>query len=288
MQEQDEPKPPGAHPHFESESYRLAFEDPAFQWRDEMRPMRLAAEFAKADLVMRDWRIRSTVVFFGSARVRPPGDAKAAPLPMVARREAALPSDAYEAARAFAHRIARYSRAANLAAGGKAAGAPWDYVVCTGGGPGLMEAANRGASEAGAPTVGLNIDLPEEQAPNRFLTPELSFRFQYFALRKMHFLLRARALAIFPGGFGTLDELFDALTLIQTRKMAPIPILMFGRDYWRRIIDFDAMVEAGVIDAADRDMLHWPKDPEEGWRLIAAHNGLDGHPPTQPPGKEDL
>lgn len=253
-------------------SHRLAFEDAEFLWRDEMRPMRLAAEFAKADLVLRDWKIQSTVVFFGSARLRP-DEAECAPLPPGARCGADLPDRLYEEARVFARRIAAYGQAAFEASGGSQR----DYVVCTCGGPGLMEAANRGAAEAGAPTIGLNIDLPREQAPNRWVTPGLSFRFQYFALRKMHFLLRTRALALFPGGFGTLDELFDALTLMQTGKMPKIPVLMFGADYWRRVIDFDAMVEAGTIDAEDRALLHWVADPDEAWAVLAAHDGLDRH-----------
>ncbi|MEQ8603273.1 MAG: LOG family protein [Marivibrio sp.] len=251
-------------------SHRLAFEDAAFLWRDEMRPMRLAAEFAKADLVLRDWKIRSTVVFFGSARLRP-NPADCAPLPPGASRDATLPAALYEEARVFARRVAAYGEAAFETSGG----AHRDYVVCTGGGPGLMEAANRGAAEAGAPTIGLNIDLPHEQAPNRWVTPGLSFRFQYFALRKMHFLLRTKALALFPGGFGTLDELFDALTLMQTGKIPKIPILMFGADYWRRVVDFDAMADAGTIDPADRDLMHWVADPQEAWEALAAHEGLE-------------
>jgi hypothetical protein len=268
----DDPNEEGARPNLPADSYRLAFEDAEFLWRDEMRAMRLASEFAKADLVMRDWAIRSTVVFFGSARAQP-GHPDCAPLPPTARCGADLPPRYYEEARDFAGRIARYGQALFEASGGQHR----DYVVCTGGGPGLMEAANRGAAETGAPTIGLNIDLPHEQAPNRFLTRDLSFRFQYFALRKMHFLLRARALAIFPGGYGTLDELFDALTLMQTGKMPVIPILMFGRDYWRKVIDFDAMVEVGTIDSEDRALIHWVDGPEEGWRLLARHDGLDAH-----------
>jgi uncharacterized protein (TIGR00730 family) len=260
------------------DSYRLAFEDPAFMARDEMRAMRLASEYQKTELVLRDWRIESTVVFFGSARARP-DHPDCAPLPPSAQCGADLPDSLYQDACAFAGRIARHGLQMFDAAGGEAAQAPRDYIVCTGGGPGLMEAANRGAFEAGAPSIGLNIDLPHEQHPNKFVTPELSFRFQYFALRKMHFLMRARALAIFPGGFGTLDELFDALTLMQTGKMARIPILMFGHDYWQRIINFDAMVEAGTISEADRALIHWVADgpeggPEEGWRIFAQHEGL--------------
>ena len=261
---------PKNHAPGDGRSYRLAFEDADFLWRDEMRAMRLAAEFAKPDLMMGDRRIRSTVVFFGSARCAPredDPDPRATRTGCIARLDAAL----YEQARLFARRVGEYGVQLYEACDG----AHRDYVVTTGGGPGLMEAANRGAAEAGAPTIGLNIELPHEQEPNAFVTEGLSFKFQYFALRKMHFLLRARALAIFPGGFGTLDELFDTLTLIQTGKMPAIPILMFGRDYWQRVIDFDAMVAAGTIDPADRDLIHWVEDPEAAWRLLVAQGGSD-------------
>ena len=148
-----------------------------------------------------------------------------------------------------------------------------DYVVVTGGGGGIMEAANRGAAEAGADSIGLNIVLPYEQAPNPYITPSLSFQFHYFAIRKMHFLMRARALAIFPGGFGTLDELFDALTLIQTGKIAPIPVLLFGASFWRRILNFDAMVEEGVIAPEDADLVTYVETAEEAWSAIRAFYG---------------
>ena len=217
--------------HGNGTSFSLAFEDREFLWRDEMRPMRLAAEFAKVDLALRDYKIASTVVFFGSARMDEG-------------------SVYYERARDFARRVSEYSRSAYEACNCERR----DYVVITGGGPGLMEAANRGAADAGAMTIGLNILLPHEQKPNEWISPDLAFQFQYFAMRKMHFLLRARALVIFPGGFGTLDELFDALTLMQTGKMHRIPVLMFGADYWRDVLNLDAMVEAGTIDAADRDL----------------------------------
>lgn len=232
----------------DSPSFRLAHEDVEFLRRDELRPVRLQLELLKPELLLQEHKVRSTVVVFGSARIVPPG-------------ESAPPSGLavyYEQAREFARLISQ---------AGQREGER-DYVVMTGGGPGIMEAANRGAADAGAVSVGLNILLPREQAPNPYITPELCFHFHYFALRKMHFLLRARALAIFPGGFGTLDELFDALTLIQTGKIAPLPILMFGENYWREVLNFDAMVAAGTISTADRDLLHYVSDARAGFEYL--------------------
>jgi uncharacterized protein (TIGR00730 family) len=227
--------------------------------------------------------VESTVVVFGStrilapaeaadrlARVRSaaqgaPGDPRLARLVRVAERLHER-SHYYEAARDFTRRVSEAGQAAD----GR------HYVVVTGGGPGIMEAANRGAFEADAKSIGLNITLPMEQDPNPYITPELCFRFSYFALRKMHFLMRARALVVFPGGFGTLDELFDALTLRQTRRMQAIPIVMFGREYWERVIDFGFLADHGTIADEDRELLSWADTPEEAWRAIRRFHGQGG------------
>lgn len=258
-----------------STSHRLAYADVDFLMRDELRGVRLQLEFEKADLVQADHGITSTVVIFGSTRV---------PEPMVAEERLARAQTAaaerpedeqlarkvrvarrildkaqyYEAARELARLITEAGQA-------EADGA---MMVVTGGGPGIMEAANRGAREAGGKSIGLNIVLPHEQRPNDYITPELCFQFHYFAVRKLHFLLRARALVVFPGGFGTLDELFETLTLIQTRKARPLPVLLFGEAYWRRIIDFDALVEEGTIDPDDLDLFRFVDDAADAWRII--------------------
>jgi uncharacterized protein (TIGR00730 family) len=244
-----------------SPSYRLAFADEAFMLRDELRPVRLQLELLKPEILLAEHRIDTTIVVFGSARI---------PSPEVgARRRSGRvldPKRTYEAARAFARLVSR---------AGQKHGRPRRLVVVTGGGPGVMEAANRGAADVGAKSIGLNIVLPTEQVPNSYITPELCFQFHYFAIRKLHFMLRARALVCFPGGFGTLDELFDALTLIQTGKAEPMPILLFDETYWRRIISFDAMVEEGVISAEDRDLVRYVESPEAAWRAICEHYRLD-------------
>lgn len=232
---------------------KLAFEDVDFLWRDELRATRLAVEYSKTDLILRDRGIASTIVFFGSARTDED-------------------SPWYDLARRFARRISEFSLATHTAGGSR----QWDYVVMTGGGPGIMEAANRGASDACAPSVALNIDLPHEQIPNPWTDATLTFQFQYFAMRKMHFLLRARALAIFPGGFGTLDELLDALTLMQTGKMPRLPVLLFGRNYWSEVIDFAAMAKSGMIDAKDVELIHWVDDVDDAWEALIAHIGPKG------------
>jgi len=170
----------------------------------------------------------------------------------------------YEAAREFGRIVSREGQQDHLR----------EFVVITGGGPGIMEAANRGAEDLGARSVGLNITLPHEQKPNRYVTPELCFQFHYFAIRKLHFMLRAKALVAFPGGFGTLDELFEALTLVQTRKVAPLPVILFGRKFWDRVVDFDALVDEGVIAEDDRLLFHYAETAQEAWDLIAAfHRG---------------
>jgi len=250
-------KVPGT-PQTRSPSYRLAFADPDFLLRDELRPVRLQLELLKPDLGLREHGIESTIVVFGSARVPAPGTAGADP-------RLAAKAGYYEMARVFARQVSERARRPPKR----------HLVVVTGGGPGIMEAANRGAHEAGAVSVGLNIVLPTEQVPNPYVTPALSFQFHYFALRKMHFLMRARALVVFPGGFGTLDELFDALTLIQTGKIAPIPVLLFGEAYWRRVIDFDVLVAEGMIDREDREIVRYVSTPDEACACITAFYAVD-------------
>jgi uncharacterized protein (TIGR00730 family) len=268
-----------------SPAYRLSYEDPDFMMRDELRATRLQLEFLKPDLLMRDRGIAATIVVFGSARIPDPEDS-AARLE-AAERLAANSPDVPEAARQLqavrnlVKKSRYYDEARRLTqmictAGGK--NSPDDacvlqheagsVVVVTGGGPGVMEAANRGAHDIGAENIGLNIVLPFEQAPNPYITPHLCFNFHYFAIRKMHFLLRAIALVVFPGGYGTLDELFEVLTLIQTHKIERIPVLLFSREYWERIIDFQAMVEEGVIAPADIEIFRYVETAEEAWHVL--------------------
>ncbi|MEZ5736134.1 MAG: LOG family protein [Novosphingobium sp.] len=246
-------------------AYRLAFRDTDFLLREELRPVRFQLELLKPEMLLEEAGIGSTLIVYGSARIPSPENAQAlidaAETPerkAVAERLAAK-SKYYEEARKLG-RIA--SECAPVEDGRR------QFVVCSGGGPSIMEAANRGATEVGAETIGLNIVLPHEQAPNPYVTPRLSFQFHYFALRKMHFLLRARALAAFPGGLGTLDEFLETLVLIQTGKMKPIPILLFGKQFWDRIINFDAMAEEGVINPEDTELFHWVETAEEGWAKI--------------------
>jgi uncharacterized protein (TIGR00730 family) len=249
-------------------AYRLAFQDMDFLLREDLRPVRFQLELLKPELLIEEAGIASTFVFYGSARI--PEPAKADTLldtagtdrqRRIAERLKAK-SKYYDEARKLAQLA---SRVKPDAAGRK------HFVVCSGGGPSIMEAANRGAADEGRETIGLNIVLPHEQMPNQYVTPELSFRFHYFALRKMHFLLRARAVAIFPGGFGTMDEAFELLTLVQTQKIKPLPILFFGRDYWRRIVDFEAMAEEGVIAEADLELFTFCETAEEAWDCVCRH-----------------
>ena len=252
----------------ESRSYLLPVEDVEFLLRDEMRAMRFALEYAKAELVLRDWRIRSTIIVFGSSRVPSP-EATHGKLSTLQARQQSW----YAAAREF-------GRIASLRGGALKVDGEWrDNVIATGGGPGLMEAANRGASEAGAPTIGFNITLPTPQVPNPYTTPALTFRFHYFAMRKMHLAMRANALAIFPGGFGTFDELFEMLTLQQTHKAPRAPIVLFDRAYWREVINFEALIETGMVAAEDCDLFEFADTPEEAWQSIE-RRGLRAHPPA--------
>jgi hypothetical protein len=271
-----DPIDPNDSPQLRSPSYRLPAQDTDFLLREEMRAMRFALEYAKADLLLRDWGVRSTIIVFGSARVAAPEQLAAAELsanttdPQAMarlRRQVAW----YEAARAF-------GRIASERGGALAPRNRWhDNVIATGGGGGIMEAANRGAQEAGAPSIGFNITLPMEQMPNRYITPQLAFRFHYFAMRKMHLAMRANALVVFPGGFGTFDELFEILTLSQTRKMPPVPIVLFDEAYWRRVINFDALAEEGLISPADLTLFDFAGSAEEIWaKLLAKGVGAPG------------
>ncbi|MCW2306543.1 LOG family protein [Rhodobium gokarnense] len=241
-----------------SPAYRLAFDDPDFLLRPELRPMRLQLELLKPEIILRERGIDSTIVIFGSARIAAPGGEPIVDAtPEIAERLAAK-QHYYDEAR----KLARLASQESMKHYGR------EFVVCSGGGPGIMEAANRGAAEIGAPSIGLNIVLPHEQAPNEYISPALSFQFHYFAVRKMHFLLRAKALACFPGGFGTFDELFEALCLIQTGKVEPMPILLFGEDYWRRVINFEALVEEGTIAPRDLHLFSYVETAEDGWKMI--------------------
>lgn len=264
-------------PQTASPAYRLAFEDNDFLLRQDLRPVRLQLELLKPELLQQEQGIRSTVAIFGSARIPDPDQAAR----LLAQAEADAhghPNDRAAGRRlAIARRMAanaRYyeeaRRLAQIVTNTCVGEHVCDFVVKTGGGPGIMEAANRGAMDLGGKSIGLNIVLPMEQAPNPFITPELCFRFHYFAIRKMHFLTRSKALVVFPGGFGTLDELFEALTLIQTGKIEPIPVLLFGREYWERVINIDAMVMEGMISPEDKDLITYVETAEEAWDFIAA------------------
>ncbi|MCB2078276.1 MAG: LOG family protein [Novosphingobium sp.] len=259
-------------PQTQHQAYRLAFNDTDFLLREELRPVRLQLELLKTEMLLEEANIGSTLVIYGSARIPAPEDCEAALATATTPERKAVverlvaKSKYYEEAR----KLGRIASECAVVENGQR-----QFVVTSGGGPSIMEAANRGAADVGAETIGLNIVLPHEQAPNRYVTPRLSFQFHYFALRKMHFLLRARAVAVFPGGYGTLDEFLEMLTLIQTGKMKPIPVLLFGKDYWNRIINFDAMAEEGVINAADTELFHWVETAEEGWRKIVEFYNLD-------------
>ncbi|MDX1698262.1 MAG: TIGR00730 family Rossman fold protein, partial [Thiohalobacterales bacterium] len=258
-----------------SASYRLAYADEDFLLRDELRPVRLQLELLKPELLQQDHGIHSTVVVFGSTRIPDP-DTAARRLEQAEARAAAQPADATLArqeriARRVLEKTHYYNEARELGrliSTGSGRDDMPTMAVITGGGPGLMEAANRGAYDAGGKSIGLNIVLPMEQCPNDYLTPELSFRFHYFAIRKMHFLMRARALVVFPGGYGTLDELFETLTLIQTKKVKPVPVLLFGREYWERIVNFDALVDEGTIHPRDIDLFRYVETAAEAWAAI--------------------
>ena len=247
-----------------SSAYRLAFADQEFLTSEDTRGVRFQLEYLKPEFALRERGIRSTVVLFGGARIPEPGKAAWAARNDKQKRNLEKASKYYDEARRFA----QYASLTSEALGYK------DYVVVTGGGPGVMEAGNRGASDVGAPSVGLNIVLPHEQAPNEYITPDLCFNFHYFATRKIHFLLRARVVAIFPGGFGTLDEFFETLTLIQTGRMERIPLLLFGLEFWKKVIDFQALADAGTISPDDPNLFTVVDTAEEGWSVVRQHYNL--------------
>ncbi|MEK7347054.1 MAG: TIGR00730 family Rossman fold protein [Pseudomonadota bacterium] len=278
----------------EPRAHRLAFADPEFLLRRETRGIRFQLEMLKPDLAQTEAGIEHTVVVFGSARFP---DMATAQDRLQAATRSCQPQDVaqaqagvrnaqhYENARSFSRLVAQSCMCL-----------PDDekLYICTGGGPGIMEAANRGAKEAGVASVALNIALPHEQHPNPYVTPELSFKFHYFALRKMHFMMRAKALVAFPGGFGTLDELFEVVTLVQTRKARPVPILLFGTDYWKRLINMEVLVEEGTISKDDLKLFRYVDTPEAAWQVICDFYQLDirpakpasaAHPPAEPAAK---
>lgn len=263
-----------------SPSYRPVENDSEFLQRPELRPVRLQLELLKPEMGLSEHGVRSTIVAFGGTQIveraeaevrlerarRALTDSPDDPVRQraVARAERILAkAPYYDAAREFARIVSSTCQI----------GGHCEFVIITGGGPGIMEAANRGAHDVGAKSVGLNISLPAEQVPNPYITPELCYQFHYFALRKMHFLLRAKALVVFPGGFGTLDELFDALTLRQTRRMQDIPIILYGRDYWQRVVDFQFLADEGVIEDAHLELFDYAESPQEAWEIICRfHN----------------
>ena len=260
-------------------SYRLAFEDPDLLMRDEFRPVRLQLELMKTELALTEHNIRSTIVVFGGTRILEPKDCdrqvraildelKKKPRnqkllkKLSIAKQVQAKSGFYKEAHRFAELVSSESQNSHGA----------EYVIVTGGGPGIMEAANRGAQNIGAKSIGLNITLPMEQKPNDYITPDLCFQFRYFAVRKMHFLMRAKALVAFPGGFGTLDELFEALTLVQTDKTKKIPIILFGKAFWTQLINFDFLVSEGTIGEGDVDFFRFADTAEEAWQLIQDYN----------------
>ena len=265
QQEAETARQQGHTPQTEHPAYKLAFQDMDFLLREDLRPVRFQLELLKPQLIMDEANIGSTLVMYGSARIPEPDKA-----------QALLDLAQDDRAKRIAERLIEKSKYYQVARElGQIAGKfPRDesgkrhFVVCSGGGPSIMEAANRGAQDAGKESIGLNIVLPHEQAPNDYVTPSLSFRFHYFALRKMHFLLRARAVAAFPGGFGTFDEFFELLTLVQTGKVEKMPILLYGRDFWTRVINFDELLLEGTISPADLDLFKIVETAEEGWQMI--------------------
>ena len=258
-----------------ADAYRLAFADPEFLLRRETRGIRFQLEMLKPDLDQIAQGIESTVVVFGSARFPSPEEAQAClrdaqfsgdPDALALAQRKQRNAKYYDQARLFARLVAVHS--AQLPSAEK-------LFIATGGGPGIMEAANRGAHEVGALTVGMNIALPHEQRPNPYITPSLSFKFHYFALRKMHFMMRAKALVAFPGGFGTLDELFEVITLVQTRKAKPVPIVLFGSEYWKRLFNPEVMIDEGVIAEQDLALFSYVDEPQQAWDVIRNFYGLD-------------
>jgi uncharacterized protein (TIGR00730 family) len=251
-----------------SPSYRLAALDQDFLLSEDMRGTRFLLEYSKAELALKSYPIISTIVVFGGARIKEDGSE--------------LDKRWYSEARTFGRIASERGGAVHNP------GTPCQNVIATGGGPGAMEAANRGARDAGAPTIGFNIVLPHEQEPNAYTTPHLTFNFHYFAMRKMHFAMRANALVVFPGGFGTFDELFEILTLRQTRKAPAIPIVLFDEAYWREVVNFDALVKHGMIEATDLTLFRYADTAETAWAALV-EQGLGGeHPAHAPEKKKDI
>jgi uncharacterized protein (TIGR00730 family) len=242
-----------------SPTYRLAWDDPDFMTRRELRAVRLQLELLKPELTLAERGIRSTVILFGGARLPEPGGDAWAAKNETQRRNLLKNSVYYDEARKFARLCSEHSARSYYR----------EYVVVTGGGPGVMEAGNRGADDVGAPSIGLNIVLPHEQTPNPYVTPELCFNFHYFAIRKMHFVMRAKAVAVFPGGFGTLDEFFETLTLIQTGRMERVPVILFGREFWSKAINLDYLAEQGTISPGDQGIIDYVDTADEAWDIIA-------------------
>ena len=256
-------------------AYKLAFQDKEFLLREELRPVRFQLELLKPEMLLDEAGVGSTLVMYGSARIPPPEAAEDA-----LKQAENLPEDEALVVRNLVAKSKYYGEAQKLARMVSEKSIIEDgkrqFVVCSGGGPSIMEAANRGASDAGAESIGLNIILPHEQAPNSYVTPYLSLNFHYFALRKMHFLLRAKAVAVFPGGFGTFDEFFELLTLVQTGKMKPMPILLFGKDFWTRVVNFEAIAEEGTISKRDLDLITWCETADEAWAEISRFYKIEG------------
>ncbi len=268
-------------PDITSSSYIPADKDTEFLQRDELRPIRIGLELLKPELIQNEEQIQSTIVVFGSARLQEPTAARQA-LKKAEEEAARAPNDLgcqrnvaiakrqldlakyYDIARDFSRVVSSTCQIDGHC----------DYVIVTGGGPGIMEAANRGAADVNAKSIGLNITLPHEQHPNPYITPRLSFQFRYFAIRKMHFLIRAKALVAFPGGFGTLDELFETLTLLQTGKTDKVLVILVGRTFWERVINWQLLVDCGLIAQTDLDLFHYAETAQDAWDLIARHNGV--------------
>jgi uncharacterized protein (TIGR00730 family) len=245
-------------PQTRAPAYRLAWDDAEFMTRRELRPVRLQLELLKPEMALSERGIRSTVILFGGARIPEPGGPAWAAKNEMQKKNLEKAARYYSEARRFARLCSDYSASTYYR----------EFVVVTGGGPGVMEAGNRGAADCGAPSIGLNIVLPHEQAPNEYVTPDLCFNFHYFAIRKMHFMMRAKAVAIFPGGFGTMDELFETLTLIQTGRMERVPVILFGKEFWRRAVDLDYLAEQGTISPGDQDIIDFVDTADEAWELI--------------------
>jgi uncharacterized protein (TIGR00730 family) len=246
-------------PQTRAPTYRLAWNDPDFMTQRDLRPVRLQLELLKPEMTLAERGIRSTVVMFGGARLPEPGGDAWAAKNETQRKNLLKNARYYDEARKFAQLCSKQSAESYYR----------EFVVVTGGGPGVMEAGNRGAADVGAPSIGLNIVLPHEQAPNLYVTPELCFNFHYFAIRKMHFVMRAKAVVVFPGGFGTLDEFFETLTLIQTGRMERVPVILFGKDFWEHAFDLDYLAEQGTISPGDQDIIDYADTADEAWNIIA-------------------